>query len=344
MSTRAFALLQRTSAAILLIAGCATLSPPPNIHPFATGTARMSEAIATGVGHAHSLLEGVDEQRSRELARAWKATRGSMAALTAYSEALVEVSAAGTEGKEAAKAVADALGGVLTVVGAGPIPAGLAKGFSEALGLLVRIRAKAAMSDAVATAQPVVDTISAIIAANLADLAQITAAAGAEALNRHVAGHRATVNYVEALYREDARILEILTLILEYQTGRTDALSVLSTKDPLLAGIQQKPEAAQTKEIEARQEYWTKRSRTVQGEAARYAQAYGDYRRTADDLVARTGRTTTLLHTATTAVNRWAQAHGRLYDALAANRPLTIVDFTSAVDAMYAVLEAGGTP
>jgi hypothetical protein len=291
----------------------------------------MTARVNSGVGDLQVFLADLDPDRAAALKRRWSASRSALSAVSAYADALREIVAAGNTGAEAADAFADAFGGLVSAAGGAAISPMAISAFKELNAYVARIRAHHALADAITAAQPAVDTVAAILAADLDELAGLAESAGLEKERALLQESRNVVNYVEGLEREDDRVLEILTLFLDLDAGRLDALTILCQKDTQLVEVARLAGQARAKGLEARREYWTGRSRSIQFEVARYERRYADYRRQTEFTRNERARIGDALNSARRSVLAWGRAHRRIAEALLTRKTLTITEFSGTV-------------
>jgi hypothetical protein len=324
---------------MLCLMGCS--STIPDISPFSEQTTRMVSAIDNGYTRAETMLSMTDipPEKFKELDDSWRQTRITLNAVLTYSDELTAIADAGAKGSAAADGVANALQGLIgkvgPMVGVPGIPDGIVAAFKEINQTVAAVRARSKLKDAVGEAQPAVNIISEIIAANLKNLEEINRAAGKEVERDHVDENQALLNYYTSLVKEDERIVKLLTLYLDYQGGDEEVLPLLLSKDKELKSIREKNGKVSAKDIQERQDYWLNRSKDIQSEINRYAQRYEAYDARLSEIKYLTNNGNEIIRKSQFAVKSWAGAHGKLKTALDTNSRMSITGFAAAVQDVY---------
>jgi hypothetical protein len=302
--------------------GCATI---PSITPFSEQTDRMVTGINGGYTATQLSLAAVSQTQAKRLADEWKPSATALTGIVAYSQALTAVATAGGQGAQAAESVADAVNGLLSSFSVAAIPDAAVAGFKALNQQIAKIRAKRSLQGAVAEAQPAVDALANIMAAQLNDLAGIADSAAASTLNDHLESNKAMVEYVAAERKAEDRILGILRSILDYQAlgakASDEDLKAITNLDPL----------ARRENIEIRETHWMDVVRRHQAHLAPYRDRYAEYVRREDELRASRRTAAATFAKAQTAVKAWAVAHGKLQAALDKKQPPDFSSFFAAV-------------
>lgn len=323
----------------LAAAGCS--STVPQLWSFSSRTSDMSAGIRGGFARTDTLLQLADTPPA-EIAR-FRSIRGhttsTLSAVVEYSRTLAELASAGRQGKEAAMATAEALGGVVAVAGA-PQAAGVtAATFAELAGAVAAVRARSSLAEAVRAAQPGVDTIAAILGRNLADLEDIAGAARMDAEARAFADHRTMLNYRRSLTRKAQRTDEVLTLYLDAQDGSGDALATLRRLDP------DAPTALKdTRGFQQREAIWRTQARELDAELRRLEPEYSEYSARVQRIAGAGAGATATLRSGRAAVAAWARAHARIPEALDAGLQPSLVEFSAAAEDIANATRTGDAP
>jgi hypothetical protein len=322
MTDRRFGGFRKGVLVLVLVAGT-SCGPIPSITPFSEQTDRMVTGINGGYTASQLSLAAVNEELAKKLAEAWAPTAAALNGIVAYSQALISVATAGAEGSKAAGNVADAANGLLASFNVAAIPANLVAGFKALNGQIAVIRAKRSLHEAVGATDPVVAELATIVSAQLKALSTLHDLTVQNALLNNRANHSPMVDYVEAERRAEARILQILQRILDYQErGQSDELLQAITKlDP----------SARRDNIEARETHWLDIVKRHQAHLAAYDDRYAEYERRAGELNASRRAGAATLTKAQGAVTAWAGAHAKLKAALEKKIPPDFSAFFAAV-------------
>jgi hypothetical protein len=339
----------------------------PNIRPFAEQTRRMVSAVDKGYTHAETLLSMVEEpdesieeelteEQKESLAKAeelwssadsggdalkklgknWKLMKKVLKALVRYSDELAALADAGSKGEEAAHGVADALNGILETMsnGALNIPAKLVTAFKEINKTLARIRARKALKEAVEEAQPVINTIVTIIAANLDELAIINEMAGRVLGIRHHNTNQRMSNYYEALIESQQTIFEILTTIIRikresnWSDTESDRKFLLKLDPKFDKDVDGKPTL---KHIELREKYWLKNLQQIKGEIKYLNPRYQSFKTREEELNILTFTGSLILRKGKSAIQEYGNAHMKLKKTLGKKQRMSFLEFAAVV-------------
>ena len=210
------------------VAGCATL---PSLAPFEEHTGKMVSGINTGYTLSQISLATASPKQAKQLADAWKPTAAALRTMVAYSQALSSLAAQGAKGSEAAGALAGALDGLVNAVGQAGIPAQFANAFQAINQHIAVVRARNDLAEAVGAAQPAVDLLLDVLAAQMQALASLHEEATIGMLINHRADNTRMVDYIEAVQNAENRVLDILRQILDYKALGDAGLASVNKQD-----------------------------------------------------------------------------------------------------------------
>ena len=331
-------------SAILFLSGCGSATLP-DIKPFAEQTTKMASAASNAYTQAEGLLSATDIETGKpkddeidpitQLKQDWEQTRQALHAMVAYSNALAALADTGAEGSESADAVANALDGLLSVVGVGKVSENLMGALKKANEFVAAVRAKKSLKEAIEQAQPAIDAMCKIIAANLADLEIINHAAGKQVEKAHTEANKPMKSYYEALMEADKEILEILALILKYQGGDDESLSRLKKLDKGL------PRDLTRENVEQRRKHWIEKSKAVQTEANRYLSKYQIYIAELTKIRSFTKNGNEIIRKSRVAVEMWPTAHRQLKIALDKKHRMSLIEYAVIVQDIYNAYQKG---
>ena len=319
-------------SATFFLSGCGSATLP-DIKPFAEQTTKMASAAGNAYTQAENLLSATDIEADeiKKLRQEWEQTRPALHAMVAYSNALAALADTGAKGGESAGAVADVLQGLLSVVGVEKVSEKLVGAIKKVNELIAAVRAKKSLKDAIAQAQPAIDSMCEVIAKDLEDLEEINQAAGTEIERIHIEANKPIAKYYEALMEADKTILEILGLILDYQEGDEESLFPLKELDKGLT----------TENVEQRRKHWIEKSKAVQAEANRYLPKYQAYiaEKTRVNHLTKSGNE--IIRKSKVAVKMWATAHRQLKITLDKKQRMSLIEYAVAVQDIYNAYEKG---
>jgi hypothetical protein len=360
-----------------LLSACGSI---PDIQPFANATANMATALNKGFAHTENQLavlqaENPDlEDQARatlgELRKRWRPSKEAINALVAYTDSLAALANAGNTGKEAANKLTDSFQGlynaVAQLVPLPGLPAGVATAFNAIgaiNGVIARMRAKHALKEAAEEAAPAVKTIADVLAANFAELGNLSQAAGNAAWAAYGNKHHGVLDYHQTLIDNETTITSILSRMNRYYglpgevrvkaervrqanqngTGNADAQRILNSLGPALDEVLKQlaaldPELANPipagqviKTLEARQKELLAKSKSDRDELNRIDSEYQAVtaRMVAIDDATRSGAE--LFAKGQEAVKAWSKAHEDLKLALEKKQSLTFRELESIV-------------
>jgi hypothetical protein len=166
---------------IVGLAGCASL---PNVGPFVDASNQLRAAVATSGSAVEAELRLMPNaaQSADQLKKNWEARNQAFAAIASYSSSLKAIVDAGNEGAASAQKVADAVSGLANAAGiampGSPEAVAAATDIVKFISAQIALaRAAKSLEKAMETAQPAVEAISQLIAADLKDLEGIFVAA-----------------------------------------------------------------------------------------------------------------------------------------------------------------------
>jgi hypothetical protein len=208
---------------LVLATGCAAL---PDVSPFATASRQLAGAVkASGTAISEDLHATPDlEAKAKAFDNAWAVRNDLMRAVVAYSDSLVGIVKASGDSREAARSLAEKVGGLAQAVGviqpgAGPAVDVAADTAAFVWAQIALARAAASLEEALKAAQPAIDRLT-VIKSDSQDLVSIV---------RGLAEAQRTVldaTYNEAIgYRKDVAARR-KTLRAKFSTGLTDAEAV----------------------------------------------------------------------------------------------------------------------
>jgi hypothetical protein len=163
------------------LSGCASL---PNMGPFVDASNQLRAAVATSGSTVESelrLMEG-GAGFADQLKKDWDVRNEAFAGMAAYASSLKAIVDAGNEGAASARKVADSVSGLAKAAGVAlpgsPEAVAVATDIVKFLGSQIAlIRGTKSLKEAMATAQPAVQAIANLIAADLKDLEELFIAA-----------------------------------------------------------------------------------------------------------------------------------------------------------------------
>ncbi len=168
-------------AVLAVLTGCAAL---PDMNPYRDATLQLRSAVVAGGNAVEAGLESaaasyeagdsVATQIRDQAARfndAWRARVEGADALLAYTEAITDLARSGTQGEDAARALAEALGGLASGVGVVLPPTGTAAAVTDVAafvyGHIAAARAARSLDEALHSAQPAVDRLASLLSQDL---------------------------------------------------------------------------------------------------------------------------------------------------------------------------------
>lgn len=218
-----------------LLSACTSI---PDVQPFANSTANLATALNKGFAQTENQLLALKAEydalkdpkkkqavqtRLDELRKRLKPTKEAINALVAYTDSLAALAQAGKTGKEAAQKLTNSFEGLFNAVGQllplPGLPAGVKTAFdliTTANGAIANMRARHALKEAAEDAAPAVQVIAQVLAANFAELDNLSQAAGIAADDAVQQNHHAVFDYHQTLVDADERIEVIVTLINQY--------------------------------------------------------------------------------------------------------------------------------
>jgi hypothetical protein len=353
--------------------GCSVILP--DIRPFAEQTRRMVSAVDNGYTHAETLLsmmeepgesagtpqnqeheeltgktealwksEASDEDPLAKLGNNWELMKKVLNALVIYSDELTALADAGTKGEEAAHGVTNALNVVVETISNGGlnIPGNLVNAFKEIYKTLAKVRARKALKEAVQEAQPVIDLIIEIIARNLEELEKINNSAGRALRILHLSKNQLMLNYRNILIKEQKTIFEILTGILHYKRGGSQApyyLKDVIKSDKILKKIGE--ENITIKQIEEREKHWLKKHQMIKREINDLSTQYQAYQTKEEEINFLTLNGSLILRKGKVAILEYGKAHMKLKKTLEKKQRMSFVEFASAVQDVIDAYKGG---
>ena len=155
---------------VLLLAGCAL----PNLKPFADATATLHAAVVENNANVLRTYIDIGQPQQADQASTQLAIRvAAMRAVVEYSDSLALIAAAGNSGGDSAAKVAGALDGFLGALSAPALPSNYVALAKSLYGAVASVRAARAFADAVERADPAIQGMATILAADLEDTERI---------------------------------------------------------------------------------------------------------------------------------------------------------------------------
>lgn len=220
---------------VLLAAGCASL---PSAGPFVDATRQYRSTLATGgVALEQQLADAGSSDSAKRFAKEWEARVRAADALVAYSKSIAAVADSGARGAESAQRIADSAQSLAGAVGLS-LPAAAASTAVDTgtfvYAQIAAARAARSLGEALTQAQPAVERIATIMAADLNDAEAILRAAVklketelARTYNAETAYYASLLEERTAIYRkprrttaDESRLLEIEQLLQATQSWR----------------------------------------------------------------------------------------------------------------------------
>ena len=174
------------AAAGLMLGACASL---PYVAPLVDATSQYRAAIVATGTVVDTELRAIDAtEDATAFAKAWAVRIQATDALLNYSRALASIEASGAQGAQAARSVADAVGGLALAVGVALPPAAAVATVTDTTafvyGQVAGVRASMALGEALRKATPGVDRIVSVMAKDLSDAQAIFDTANRQARTR----------------------------------------------------------------------------------------------------------------------------------------------------------------
>ncbi len=229
----------------LLLAACVILpslgcsyfqtSTSANLAPFAEQTLAMAGSFEHSLGqgrlvYARHLAQGPDTARYKE---SLAELQGQVRGIVAYSLQVVTVAESGLPADEKARELAGFLDALIDRIDP---DADVRSGLSEesVRAIIENVRSQESLVDALREAQPLVDEAGANTLAIIDELNDSGAAAEAEIAGSIQERHGAMMRYTDIFKRQQAEVLDGLTLVDDYRKGDETALEALRESAPLL--------------------------------------------------------------------------------------------------------------
>ena len=140
------------------------------------------------------------------------------------------------------------------------------------------------------------------------------------------------LNYYDVLIEEQLTIFEILTGILHYKRGGPRApyyLKDVVKLDKILAGIGE--ENITIKDIEAREKYWLKQLKKINGEIKNINPRYQAYKTREEKINKLTLTGSLILRKGIIAIRQYGKAHMKLKKTLGKKQRMRFLEFASVV-------------
>jgi hypothetical protein len=228
--------------ALLLVAcmilpslGCSHFTPSTsaNLAPFAEQTLAMAGSFEHSLGqgrlvYARHLAQGPETTRYKE---SLGELQGHIRGIVAYSLQVVTVAESGLSSDEKASELAGFLDALLDRIGS---DADVRTSLSEesVRAIIESVRSQESLVDALREAQPLVDEAGAMTLEIMDELRDSGTAAQAEIAREIQKRHGAMMRYAEVFKRQQAEVLEGLTLVDDYWNGDDLALEPLRESAP----------------------------------------------------------------------------------------------------------------
>jgi hypothetical protein len=233
--------LSLAACMILPSLGCSYFTPSTaaNLAPFAEQTLAMAGSFEHSLGqgrlvYARHLATGPETTRYKE---SLGELQGHIRGIVAYSLQVVTVAESGLPANEKAKELAGFLDALLDRISS---DADVRSGLSEesVRAIIENVRSQESLVDALREAQPLVDEAGATTLAIMDELRDSGTAAEAEINGQIQERHGAMVRYADIFKRQQAEVLEGLTLVDSYWKGDDLALEPLRESAPhFMSGI-----------------------------------------------------------------------------------------------------------
>jgi len=165
---------------LLLIAGITGCAPLPKIGPFVEASNQLRSAVAasgtTVEAELRLMPDGTDS--ANKLRQQWEVRNKAFAGIAAYANSLKAIVDAGNEGAASAQKVADSVSGLAKAAGVvlpgTPEAVAVATDVVKFIGAQIAlVRAAKSLEQAMEAAQPAVEAITELVAADLKDLEAI---------------------------------------------------------------------------------------------------------------------------------------------------------------------------
>jgi len=227
----------------LLLAACVILpnlgcsyfvpSTAANVAPFAEQTLAMAGSFEHSLGqgrlvYARHLAQGPETARYKE---SLAELQGHVRGIVAYSLQVVTAAESGLPGDEKARELAGFLDALLDRIGP---DADVRTSLSEesVRAIIESVRSQESLVDALREAQPLVDGAGAMTLAIIDELSDSRVAAEAEIAGEIQKRHGPMMRYADIFKRQQAEVLEGLTLVDDYWNGDDLALEPLRENSP----------------------------------------------------------------------------------------------------------------
>ncbi|MCK4680609.1 hypothetical protein KAT82_05755 [bacterium] len=220
---------------ILPSLGCSHFTPSTsaNLAPFAEQTLAMAGSVEHSLGqgrlvYARHLAKGPETTRYKA---SLTELQGHIRGIVAYSLQVVTVAESGLPTDEKASELAGFLDALLDRIGS---DADVRSGLSEesVRAIVDSVRSQESLVDALREAQPLVDEAGAMTLAIIDELRDSGTAAEAEIAGEIRKRHGAMIRYADIFKRQQAEVLEGLTLVDGYWKGDETALEPLRESAP----------------------------------------------------------------------------------------------------------------
>ena len=190
----------------LLLAGCAL----PNLKPFADATATLHAAVVENNANVLRTYIDIGQPQQADQSAAQLAIRvAAMRAVVEYSDSLALIAAAGNSGGDSAAKVAGALDGFLGALSAPALPSNYVALAKSLYGAVASVRAARDFADAVERADPAIQGMATILAADLQDTERILMSALVpmeRRLTQEISDNKQVVDYRKQLEKRRREI------------------------------------------------------------------------------------------------------------------------------------------
>jgi hypothetical protein len=300
---------------ILPSLGCTYFTPSTsaNLAPFAEQTLAMAGSFEHSLGqgrlvYARHLAQGPETARYKE---SLIELQGQVRGIVAYSLQVVTVAESGLPADEKARELAGFLDALIDRIDP---DADVRSGLSEesVRAIIESVRSQESLVDALREAQPLVDEAGAATLAIIDELNDSGAAAEAEIAGEIQERHGAMMRYADIFKRQQAEVLEGLTLVDGYWKGDNLALEPLRESAPhFMAGM---PPAGRMTAEDVRTIEQRMFDRLKDLDQARQSMAYDvdAYFTQMQELDRLSQSSTAALRKARVAVHLWVKTHRKL--------------------------------
>ena len=322
---------------LFVLAGCS--SSAPKLEPYAYSTTRMAAGIDEGRTTFRLLLAHAPGNRaSPELEQRWDDLMTVVAGIQSYTQTLAGVLDLGDRGSETVRALADGVDTLMSPVGLKGVSTGVVKTAEKMDMAAARVRARKELKEAIAEAHPAVVEIAKAAQRELLELERMVQAQAVTYEENYRKRFAAVSAYYVRTRELEAVALDVLAIILAFEvTGDIERLKELRQKDGVHPDVQ--VTASSIPQLKA---YWHERALFLRNEQVRFQEDMNLLARRTQDIRTLCATCRTIAQRGVVAVQQWAQAHGKLNQAMRKSKPK--VNFALFASVVQDLEDAGRLP